>query len=214
MVRLYRAHWSTNCERVALALAYKQLEVESVIIDYSERFEVERVSGQPLVPVIVDDGEVVVSDSRAILRHLETRHPEPALFPGEDPERAQVDLFCEWFDEVWKTASNTIEDELEQGSPEAALVERCSARMDAWLDVFEGLLAGRDYLLGEALSAADLIAFPFLKYARGRDPADDELYHRVVDEHQSLAGRPRLAAWIERIDSLPRAYGRTVSEAG
>lgn len=213
MIRLYRAHWSTNCERVALALAHKGLEAESVIIDYSDRSEVERVSGQPLVPVIVEDGEVV-TDSRTILRHLEARHPEPSLFPAANPDRAELDLFVEWFDDVWKQASNTIEDELEGGSPDAALVERCSARMNAWLDLFEGLLAGRDFLLADAVSAADFIAFPFLKYARGRDPADDELYHRVVDEQQSLDGRPRLAAWIDRIDALPREYGRTVSEAG
>jgi glutathione S-transferase len=212
VIRLYRAHWSTNCERVALALAHKRLDVESVIIDYSDRSEVERVSGQPLVPVIVEEGEAI-SDSRAILRHLERRYSEPPLLPDSDPERAEADLFLEWFDEVWKRASNTIEDELERGSPDSALIDRCSAQMDSWLDLFEGLLAGREFMLGDRLSAADCVAFPFLKYARARDSADDELYHRVVDEHQSVEGRPRLATWIDRIDALPRAYGRTVSDA-
>lgn len=212
VIRLYRAHWSTNCERVALALAHKELDVESVIIDYSDRSAVERVSGQPLVPVIVEEGEVV-SDSRAILRHLDHRFPKRSLFPESDPERAQFDLFMEWFDEVWKRASNTIEDELERGSPDAALIERCGVQMQAWLDLFEGLLAGRTFMLGDRFSAADCIAFPFLKYARGRDAEDDELYHRIVDEHQSLDGRPRLAAWIDRVDALPRAYGSTVSDA-
>ena len=56
-----------------------------------------------------------------------------------------------------------------------------------------------------AFSAADCVAFPFLKFAAGRDPADDELFHRVLDEHQSVEGRPRLAAWIERVDARPRA---------
>jgi glutathione S-transferase len=212
VIRLYRAHWSTNCERVALALGHKRLDVESVIIDYSDRSAVEQVSGQPLVPVIVDEGEVV-NDSRAILRYLEDRYPRHPLFPDTDPERAEVDLFLEWFDEVWKQASNRIEDELAGGAPDAAVIERCSSRIVAWLDVFEGLLAGRDFMLGDRVSAADCAGFPFLKYARGRDPGDDELYHRVVDEHQSLDGRPRLAAWIERVDALPRAYGPTVSDA-
>jgi glutathione S-transferase len=74
LIRLYRAHWSTNCERVALALAHKEIEVESVLIEYSDRSPVERVSGQPLVPVIVD-GEQVIHDSTRILRHLEEHHP-------------------------------------------------------------------------------------------------------------------------------------------
>ena len=63
----------------------------------------------------------------------------------------------------------------------------------------------RFHLLGDRFCAADCVAFPFLKYAAGRDPADDELFHRVLDEHQSLDGRPRLAAWIERVDARPRA---------
>ena len=34
-VRLYRAQWSTNCERVGLALAHKGIEAQSVLIEYS-----------------------------------------------------------------------------------------------------------------------------------------------------------------------------------
>ncbi|MGH2922522.1 MAG: glutathione S-transferase N-terminal domain-containing protein [Solirubrobacterales bacterium] len=36
MIRLYRAPFSTNVERVALALAHKGLEAESVVIDYTD----------------------------------------------------------------------------------------------------------------------------------------------------------------------------------
>ena len=55
-VRLYRAEWSTNCERVGLALAHKGIEAESVLIEYSNRGPVEAISGQGLVPVIDDGG--------------------------------------------------------------------------------------------------------------------------------------------------------------
>lgn len=68
VIRLYRAPFSTNVERVALALAHKGLAVESIIIDYSDRSEVERVSGQELVPVIEDNGTVVI-DSMEIVRY-------------------------------------------------------------------------------------------------------------------------------------------------
>ena len=61
-----------------------------------------------------------------------------------------------------------------------------------------------DYLFGE-FSAADCAAFPFLKYALSRDPEDDELFHRILDEHQIVTRRPRLEAWIRRVDQRPRA---------
>jgi glutathione S-transferase len=74
------------------------------------------------------------------------------------------------------------------------------------LEVFERLLAGRDYLYGE-FGAADCFAYPFLKYAAGRDPADDETFHRVLADHQPLGDdHPRLADWIVRVGERPRAY--------
>jgi glutathione S-transferase len=154
--------------------------------------------------VIVDSGQVVY-DSPRILRYLEDRHPDPALFPPEGAQRAEVDLFIEWFDRVWKLAPNQIADELERSAPNEARVADLAAELDRHLDLFDGLLTDRQYMLRDALSAADFIAFPFLKYARGREPEDDELFHRLLDEHQGIDGRAHLAAWIERIDGLPRA---------
>ncbi len=205
MITLYRAEWSTNVERVALALAHKGLEVESVVIDYDDRSPVEEVSGQGLVPVIVDAG-TVVGDSAAILRHLEARFPDPALFPADPARRAELDEFVEWFNAVWKGPPNEIEAELTAGAPDADRIAALAAQMDDWLDGFERRLGGRDHLFGDGFSAADCIAFPFLKYALRRDPADDELFHRVLDDYQSADGRPALAAWIERVDARPRAY--------
>ena len=196
VIRLYRAPFSTNVERVALALAHKDLEAESVVIDYADRAPVTRVSGQPLVPVIVDDGRVV-ADSTAILRYLEDTRPDPPLFPR--------DVFLEWFNEVWKGPPNAIEAELGKPEPDRERIEGLAARMRAWLGLFESMLDGRDYLFGE-FSAADCAAFPFLKYARSRDPADDELFHVILEEHQRLDGaHPRLAAWIDRVNERPRA---------
>ena len=203
-VRLYRAEWSTNCERVGLALAYKGVEAQSILIEYSNRGPVEAISGQGLVPVIEDAGEVV-NDSVAIMHHLDRRSPDPPLFPTEPSHRAGVDIFIEWFENVYKAAPNTIEDELEKDAPDMALVESLGAEMEARLDLFEGLLAGGDYLLGP-LGAGDFLAYPFLKYAAGRDPADTELFHVILERYQPLGDRPRLRAWIERIAELPRVY--------
>jgi glutathione S-transferase len=193
-MQLLRAPYSTNVERVALALAHKGLTAEPVVIDYADRSPVVEVSGQPLVPVLVDDDGTVVADSVAILRHLEQRHPQAPLFGP--PE---VDLFIEWFNEVWKVPPNAIE-----ASADDELVAVLAARMDGWLDLFERLLADRDFLVAAEVTAADFVAYPFLKFAAGRDPADDELFHRILDEHQSVEGRPRLADWIARLGSFPQ----------
>jgi glutathione S-transferase len=175
------------------------------VIDYSDRSPVHAVSGQPLVPVLVDGGHVIV-DSAAILRYIEEKWPEPPLFPRDPAARAEMDVFIEWFNEVWKVPPNAIEAELANPLPDPARVVELSARMRRWLDLFETLLDGRDHLLSNEFSAADCIAFPFLKFATIRDPRDDEPFHMILESHQPLGDRhPRLAAWIERVNARPRA---------
>jgi glutathione S-transferase len=203
VLRLFRAPFSTNVERVALALAHKGLEVESVEISYDDRSPVIEVSGQPLVPVLVD-GDEVIPDSTRILRHLEERWPDPQLFPSDSARRAELDVFLEWFNEVWKGPPNAIEAELERDPPDHDRVAALGARVHAWLDIFEQMLDGRDHLFGD-FSAADCAAFPFLKFAKLRDPADDELFHRILEENLRLDGRHRrLSAWIDRVNERPR----------
>lgn len=205
MIWLYRAPFSTNVERVALALAHKGLEVESIVISYDDRTEVEQVSGQGLVPVIDDEGEIVV-DSTQILAYLDRRYPDPPIFPSEPARRAEMGVFIDWFNEVWKGAPNTIELELESEDPNQDVVESEGRRMQIALGLFERMLDGREYLMGDEVSAADFAAFPFLKYARFRDPADDELFHRILELHQRLGNdHPRLMDWIDRVNELPRA---------
>jgi glutathione S-transferase len=205
MLRLYRAPFSTNVERVALALAHKGLEVESVVISYEDRSAVVEVSGQGLVPVLVDGGEAV-ADSTRILRHLEARWPDPPLFPRDPARRAELDVFLDWFNRVWKLAPNSIEAELERDEPDHRRVAELSASMRASLDLFEAMLDGREHLFGDDFSAADCAAFPFLKYAQLRDAADDELFHRILEDNLRLAGgHPRLSAWIDRVNERPRA---------
>jgi glutathione S-transferase len=210
VIYLYRAPFSTNVERVALALAHKGLQAESVVIDYSDRSQVEEVSGQGLVPVIDDDGEVVF-DSTAILRYLEQRYPDPPLFPADPTRRAELDVFLAWFNDAWKDAPNTIEmememvGELEHEEADVQLIAEEGEKMRASLDLFEALLGERDFLMGDQVSAADFAAYPFLKYGAGRDPEDNELFHRILERHLQLGdGHQRVRAWVERIAALPQ----------
>jgi glutathione S-transferase len=203
VLRVYRIPFSTNVERVALALGHKGIAVEWIDVDPHDRGEVERVSGQPLVPVLVDDGRVVV-DSTVILRYLEELRAEPRLFPSRAPRRAELDVFLAWFNRVWKRPPNEIEGERAKPQPDEERVLALGRELSGALAVFEALLDGREYLFGE-FSAADCAAFPFLKYAVDRNQEDDEPFHEILREFQRLDGRyPRLEAWIERVDRHPR----------
>jgi glutathione S-transferase len=67
------------------------------------------------------------------------------------------------------------------------------------------LLHGRDYLFGD-FGAADVFAFPFLKYAVFGAPSDDdERFHHILVEHQRLDVGSPLRAWAARVDAHPRS---------
>ena len=207
MLKLVRFPFSTNVDRVALALAHKGVEVESVWVSPGDRAPVRELSGQDLVPVLVDDGQVVV-DSPVILEHLEHRFPDPPLYPEDPARREELRVFIDWFDRVWKGPPNALADALDAGRSAGEPELRALAdQLQAWLDVFERLLTERDYLFGDELSAADVIAWPFLRYAVFCDPEDTETFHRVlVDCMQPDARRHAgFLAWVERLRSLPMA---------
>ncbi len=208
MMRLYRANFSTNAERVALALGHKGIEVESRYISNDDRSEVERVSGQPLVPVLID-GDNVVSDSTRIIAYVDSLvpHHQP-LFPADDGRVAEMMFFIDWFNRVWKLFPNGIEAELASEDPDHMVIIGLGREMAAALDGFETMLLGRKFLMGNELSAVDCAVFPFVKYAAlEREPADNEPFHVILDEYQQLSeyDHGRLRSWIKRVDALPRA---------
>jgi glutathione S-transferase len=219
MLRLYAIPWSTNVERVSLALAHKGIDVEVMTVDPADRSRVREVSGQELVPVIEHDGRVV-ADSPAILEYLEELQPSPPLFPPDAARLAEMRVFIDWFNRVWKGPPNEIAGALDdagaahpgalaEGVVDERRIEALGREMADALDLFESLLDGRDFLFGDQVSAADFVVFPFVKYAAiAPAPDDDETFHHVLSDYQPLGdGHPRLEAWIERVDAMPRTPG-------
>jgi len=207
VIRLYAIPYSTNVERVALALAHKRIEAEVVMLDPGERSRVRELSGQELVPVVEHDGRVI-ADSPVILEYLEQVQPDPPLYPRDPARATEMRVFVDWFNRVWKGPPNEIADALDGGAPDRDRLEALTRQMAAALDRFESLLSERDFLFGDQVSAADFVVFPFLKYAAAIDPSDDETFHQVLNEYQPLGdAHPQLPAWIERVDALPRTPG-------
>lgn len=194
-MKVYSSPFSTNCERVALAAGHKGVDIEWIEVPYDDRAEVERVSGQSLVPVLVD-GDTALYDSPVIMRRLDERFPQAPLWPADEARRAEVDVFVDWFNRLWKRPPNLI-----AAGEDAA---KYGPRITESLNLFESLLAGRDYLFGD-FGAADIVAFPFLKYAVLWDDGDEQEFHRILQRWLPIDGHPRVEAWIHRVRAHPLA---------
>lgn len=215
-LRVYRIPFSTNVDRVAMAAAFKGLDVAWVDVDPGDRTPVREVSGQELVPVAVDPADgTVVADSPRILEWIEQRWPTPALWPADPGAAALADVFCRRFNDVWKGPPNRIAAlvgpvgfALDRLSPaDRRAVDDDVARMRIWLGRFEERLLDRDHLGDDAFGICDVTAYPFLRYGRDAPAAgDDDPLHRVLHELGGFdaASHPRLTAWCARVaDRLP-----------
>ena len=109
-----------------------------------------------------------------------------------------METFLEWFDRIWLHPLGVLWRDTDEERK-----ARAAQRLDRSLDRFEALLEG-DYLFGE-LSVADVAAYPFIKYATDANPDDDYDIHEIMRRALSVAERPRLAAWLDRIAALPTA---------
>ncbi len=206
MIRLYGFPYSTNMERVQLAIGHKDLDAEFVYVPNDDRSAVRALSGQDLVPVLEHDGHVV-TNSPDILEYLEAEFPELPLYPPGHGRRAEMNVFIDWFNRVWKVPPNAIEAELGGDRPDQEKIDAYHREMRASLSLFNDMLAGRDYLMGESFSAADCIAWPFLRYALiPPDEQDIYLFHAILVSNLTLGDEyGRLGDWIRRVGEHPMA---------
>jgi len=120
------------------------------------------------VPTLVD-GDLVVYESAAICLHLADRHPDAGLAPPVgSPERAR---FYQWL--VYLT--NTVQADMltffypERYAP-AESAERVKAmavdRLMAQFALLDRALAGREFLVGDRLSAVDVYLFMLARWTR------------------------------------------------
>jgi maleylpyruvate isomerase len=208
-MRIHAIPHSTNVHRVALALGLKGLAVEEWIQhDPGDRAAIRAISGQDLVPVVETDDGRILTDSMPIVAWIDATWPDRApLYPADAAARREVEAFVAFFNFVWKIPANAIEAEQVRPDPDVDAIAAWVAQLRGWQHGFDALLTGRPYLFGEAPGAADICAYPFLRFTTSSDPDDDDLFHGVLIEHlgRDAARHRRLAAWIERMAEIPEA---------
>jgi glutathione S-transferase len=160
------------------------------------------------VPVL-KDGDYVCYESLAILEYLDRKYPEPPLF-GASPEEAGTitRAICEYQSYVEDHIMKIIYAILFQGMEgHMEEVERALESVVTEAKTLESKLSAAQWLVGKAFSAADIVVFPgiqMLLRALERREAHD-LRSRLLPLEASY---PAIAAWIQRIESLP-GYERT-----
>jgi glutathione S-transferase len=192
MVKLYHAQF-TRSIRILWLLEELGIPYELATVAFKpprHSFEQDTPTGK--FPAIEDDG-VVLFESGAILEYLIEKYGRGRLAPAVgSPDRGP---YLQWVHFAEATAFPPIGDIARHSMflPEAERIPQVAAdarvRARNALDVLERALAGKEYLVGGALSGADIMMGYFLMAAR--------MFGAVGSEH------PNVAAYWERLAERP-----------
>jgi glutathione S-transferase len=144
------------------------------------------------IPVI-QDGDLAVWESHAILRYLAARHSQGDLWRDDPAARAPVDGWLDW-------AQTALQPEFLNGifwgyfrTPEAQrnwpAIRQSLERCAGYFRLLDTQLAARPFLLGDRLSLADI-------------PIGTALY-RYFELDIERPPLPNVAAWYERLQQRP-----------
>jgi RNA polymerase-associated protein len=178
---LYDAARCPYCARVRIVLAEKGIAYEPVEIDLDDR-PAWIYDKNPLgkVPVLEEDGGLVLPESVVIMEYLDERFPDPPLLRDDPAERALARLLVEQFDARLGRAYYAVR-------RRAAGADEDLARKLAGID---GLLAAHAHLGGREYGLADVAYVPWILRARTRFGVDLDPY-------------PALSAWLDRLEERP-----------
>jgi glutathione S-transferase len=144
------------------------------------------------LPVLVD-GDMVLTESIAIVQYLADKYPDKALIPTELLQRAQCTrwlLFTttELEQPLWRISRHTaIYPEHKRLPAEIALAREDFAPM---VRVVDEHMNGRQFVMGDTVTVADFVLAYTLDWAQ------------MVN---LLNGLPRLESYLERMYARPRA---------
>jgi glutathione S-transferase len=189
LITMYGSPWS---ERVRWAFAFKGLKYEKQNHEPgpADEEKVKKLTGQTLVPVLITDDKVI-PDSSAILEWLEDTRPEPPLLPRSEKDRAQVTLWEELAIEVLGPQARTLINGrlLSSSHPEVQRTaqyfaekyghspfaeEQARLIVKRLLIALKHTLSGRQYLVGDAFTRADLSIACMLMLLK--PPADEVFF--------------------------------------
>jgi glutathione S-transferase len=196
-MKLYHNPLSPNVRRVRLTAAVLGIELEEKRLDFAkgEHKNPEYLALNPngAVPTLVD-GDFVLTESRAIMQYLASKKPESGLVPRDEAARADVTRWQFWDASHFspQLAAMAFEKLLKGmmglGEPDAGKIQEALNNIRRFGAVLNKRLEGRQYIVGSALTVADLTIASSLMYAKQAEVP--------------IAEFPNVQSWFSRMSEL------------
>lgn len=190
MIRLHTAD-TPNGHKVSIALEELELSYEvrrwNLAEDEQKSTQFLALNPNHKIPVLEDD-ELVVWESGAILLHLGERHdPQGRILP-RDPRLRMHAIQYAFFQTggIGPNLGRLGAALRKEGEKNAEMIEIFTNEVDRLIGVIDRILSdGREYLAGP-YTLGDIMHYPWLRFP-------------LALEHPALMKRERVVAWLQRI---------------
>jgi len=196
-MQLYMNPLSPNVRRVRLTAAVLGISLDEKRLDFTkgEHKSPAYLALNPngAVPTLVD-GDFVLTESRAIMQYLASKKPASDLLPRDEQARAEVTRWQFWDASHFSPALGTLVFEkiikpmMGMGAPDPLKIEEALTSFRRFGAVLAKRLDGKPFVVGDALTIADLTLACSLMYAKQTDAPLDEL--------------PNVQSWFSRVSAL------------
>ena len=191
MIRVWGRRSSSNVQKVLWALAELDLPFsrETVGGSFGGNRDADflRMNPNGLIPVI-QDGDVTMFESNAIVRYLSARYRAGLLRPEDHRALAAAEQWMEWQQSTFVPVVNAIffnVVRLPPGRRNMAAVADARASASRVLKIADAHLAQHDWFAGERFSFGDIVM--------------GVLYWRYLGMGEPPADTPHLAEWFEAV---------------
>lgn len=205
-MKLYCFGESGNAYKCALALVMTDLEWEPVFVDFfngeARSPEFRKINEMGEVPVLTD-GDTTLTQSGVILDYISSKTGK--LGGRSAAERREVLRWLFWDNHKLSTQIGTTRFLMNFLPPEKRpeiVISFQKSRLKAAFTVLNDHLAARNWMVGDAVTIADLSCCGYLYYPEpfGFDRAEWPHIDRWLDRIAALPG------WKHPYDLLPRAF--------
>ena len=205
-ITLYDCATAPSPRRARILLAEKGVAHETVPVDLRNQEQLSdayrAINPQCTVPALRTDDGLLLTDNAAITAWLEARFPQPPLLGRTPADQAEI---ASWNWRVEFEGLMAVAEALRNSSPSMArralpgpvdypqipeLAQRGLARVQAFFEVLNERLVGRDFIAAGQFSIADITAVVAVDFAR-------VVKVRVGEDH------PHLARWRESMAQRP-----------
>jgi glutathione S-transferase len=206
MLKLLSATPSPYARKVRIALAEKGLPFELITeVPWNADTSTPKLNPLEKLPVLILEDGSTVFESSFILEYLETKHPEPRLFPRDPEQRLVARRFEVLADGVCDAIVLTV---VEAMRPE-------TQRSTAWRDrqmrkIIGGLgeiahtVPGDGFCVGAHFSIADIAVGTVLGYVDVRCPEVDwrARHPNLIPAFTRLSERPSFQATVPTVQKI------------